>query len=439
MAQQFVSTERAITGLLELLRTNQVDAAVKTYTSFQEDIGFPLLSRVVQDPAMQKAVANLFYRARDYPKAAMCCENLGEFEKAALLYEKCQDYEMAADMYARLSMPLRSAEMFEKAQKHRQAAELFMQGGDAQRAAVNFEKALSHYHAGKLYFQLERLNKSMELLQKVRREEDEFIEAALLIAYILERNGHVDLAIRKLQGVELGPLDQKTSRIYYRLADLFAKKGMKDDAKRIFGDIAAWDFNYMDARQRLENLEKGGSGVLQAGNEEVAEFEAGVPEIAVTAEASQVVSVMEGFEYLKQLPLFEDLSLQEMKALYTRCEQKVFKPGDRLITQGVAGETLFILTAGEFQVRRVAEGGEARVVATLGAGHYVGEMSLIDDAPTSAEVIASSPGTALAISKQAFTVFLGSNDHVALRVYRVFVRTMCERLRKTNEQLSAQK
>jgi len=27
---------------------------------------------------------------------------------------------------------------------------------------------------------------------------------------------------------------------------------------------------------------------------------------------------MEGFEYLKQLPLFEELSLQEMKALYTR-------------------------------------------------------------------------------------------------------------------------
>lgn len=435
MAQQFVSTERAITSLLELLRANQVDAAVKSYTSYQEDIGFPLLSRVVNDPPMQKAVANLFYRARDYPKAALCCENLGEFEKAALLYEKCQDYEMAADMYARLSMPLRSAEMFEKAQKHRQAAELFMQGGDSQRAAVNFEKALSHYHAGKLYFQLERLNKSMELLQKVKREEEEFIEAALLIAYILERNGHVDLAIRKLQSVELGAVDQKNSKVFYRLADLFTKKGMKDEAKKIFGDIVAWDFNYMDARGRLEDLEKGGSG-LQVGSE-LAELEAGVPELAPTPETTQVVSVMEGFEYLKQLPLFEELSLQEMKALYTRCERKRVQPGDRLIAQGVAGESLFILTHGSFEVRRLSDKGEARVVATLGPGHYVGEMSLIDDAPTSAEVMTASPGTVLAISKTAFHAFLSSNDHVALRVYRVFVRTMCERLRKANEQLSA--
>lgn len=435
MAQQFVSTERAITAILDLLRGNQVDAAVLAYTSYQEDIGFPLLSRVVAEAPMQKAVANLFYRARDYPKAALCCENLGEFEKAALLYEKCQDYEMAADMYARLQMPLRSAEMFEKAQKHRQAAELFMQGGDSQRAAINFEKALSHYHAGKLYFQLERLNKSMELLQKVKREEDEFIEAALLIAYILERNGHVDLAIRKLQSVELGPVNEKTSRVWYRLGDLFAKKGLKDEAKKIFSDIVAFDFNYMDARQRFEDLEKGGSG-LQIGAE-ASELEAGVPELAATPEATQVVSVMEGFEYLKQLPLFEELSLQEMKALYTRCEQKHFQPNDRLIAQGVAGENLYILTAGSYQVRRTAEGKEPHVVATLGPGNYVGEMSLIDDAPTSAEVIAAAPGTALAISKTAFSVFLASNDHVALRVYRVFVRTMCERLRKANEQLSA--
>jgi tetratricopeptide (TPR) repeat protein len=435
VAQQFVSTERAITALLELLRANQVEAAVQAYTSYQEDIGFPLLARVVSETAMQKAVANLFYRARDYPKAALCCENLGEFEKAALLYEKCQDYEMAADMYARLNMPLRSAEMFEKAQKHRQAAELFMQGGDSQRAAVNFEKALSHYYAGKLYFQLENLNKSMELLQKVKREEEEFIEAALLIAYILERNGHVDLAIRKLQSVELGPVNERTGRVFYRLADLYAKKGMRDDAKKIFADIASWDFNYMDARARLEDLEKGGTG-LQIGAE-LSELEAGVPELAPTPEASQVVSVMEGFEYLKQLPLFEDLSLQEMKALYTRCERKRFIAGDKLITQGVAGENLFILTMGTFEVRRIADNGEAKVVAKLGPGSYVGEMSLIDDAPTSAEVAAAGPSTALKISKQEFALFLGSNDHVALRVYRVFVRTMCDRLRKANEQLSA--
>jgi tetratricopeptide (TPR) repeat protein len=435
LAQQFVSTELAITALLDMLRNNLIDQAVQTYTSYQEDIGFPLLARVASETAMQKAVAHLFHRARDYPKAALCCENLGELEKAALLYEKCQDYEMAADMYARLQMPLRSAEMFEKAQKHRQAAELFMQGGDSTRAAVNFEKALSHYHAGKLYFQLDRLNKSMELLQKVQREEEEFIEAALLIAYILERNGHIDLAIRKLQSVELGPVTEKNARVWYRLGDLYAKKGLREDAKKVFGEIAGFDSSYMDAHQRFEDLQKGGSG-LQIG-EEMSELEAGVPELDASPEASQVVSVMEGFEYLKQLPLFEELSLQEMKALYTRSERKRFIAGDVLIRQGVAGENLFILTMGPFEVRRVSKEGEAKVVAKLGPGSYVGEMSLIDDAPTSAEVAAAGPSTALVISKAEFNAFLASNDHVALRVYRVFVRTMCERLRKANEQLSA--
>jgi hypothetical protein len=106
----FISTERAIDAILDLLKQNQIDRAVTAYTSYQEDIGFQILGKVATDTAMQKAVANLFYRARDYPKAALCCENLGEHEKAALLYEKCQDYEMAADMYVRLNMQARAAE-----------------------------------------------------------------------------------------------------------------------------------------------------------------------------------------------------------------------------------------------------------------------------------------------------------------------------------------
>jgi len=435
MAQQFITTERAIQAILELLAAGKVDEAVAAYTSYQEDIGFQLLSKVATDTPMQKAVANLFYRARDYPKAALCCENLGELEKAALLYEKCQDYEMAADMYARLNMPGRSAEMFEKAQKYHQAAELFMQAGDSTRAAMNFEKALAHYHAGKLYFQLESLQKSMELLQKVKREEDEFTDAALLIAYILERNGHLDLALRKLNSVKGTELDQRSARVVYRMADLFAKKGQRDDAKRLFSDIVAWDFNYLDARVRLSDIEAGGSGIPT--ESEMAEFESGVPELgADTAEQNEVVSVMNGFEYLKQLPLFEELSLQEMKALFQRCEERHYAPGERLITQGVAGEALFILIAGDYDVRRVSDDGQAHTVATIGPGSYVGEMSMIDDAPTSAEVVAKTQGTALVVSKASFQLFLASNDHVALRVYRVFVQTMCDRLRKTNAQLA---
>jgi tetratricopeptide (TPR) repeat protein len=434
MAQQFISTDRAITAILDMVRTAKIDDAVATYTSYQEDIGFQILSKVGNDAPMQKAVANLFYRARDYPKAAMSCENLGEYEKAALLYEKCQDYEMAADMYARLNMPVRAAEMYEKGQKFRQAAELFMQSGDSARAAVNFERALSHFHAGQLYFQLERLQKSMELLQKVKREEDEFVEAALLIAYILERNGHLDLALRKLSSVKGSEMDARNAKVAYRMVDVLLKKEERDEAIKLLSEIVAWDFNYLDANARLSDLQGGGVGTQNA---VMPELEAGVPELEVLAEADDVVSVMNGFEYLKQLPLFEELSLQEMKTLYTRCEERAFTPGTTLIEQGAAGQALFILIAGEYEVRRRAESGEVKAIAMLGPGSYVGEMSLIDDAPTSAEVVAKTAGTALVVSKDSFHAFLNANDHVALRVYRVFVQTMCTRLRAANEKLSA--
>ena len=45
-------------------------------------------------------MANLFFRARDFSRAAYCCEHLEEPIKAAQLYERCDDWPQAAQMYA---------------------------------------------------------------------------------------------------------------------------------------------------------------------------------------------------------------------------------------------------------------------------------------------------------------------------------------------------
>jgi CRP-like cAMP-binding protein len=148
------------------------------------------------------------------------------------------------------------------------------------------------------------------------------------------------------------------------------------------------------------------------------------------------VTRMEGYDVLKKLPIFQDLTLDEMKAFYNICEQVFYAKGEIIIEQGKQGEALIIVREGSIRVSKV-EGGRATTLATLPAGNYVGEMSLIDDAPTSARVTAAESVKALRIKRDRFEQFLFANDRIALRVYRTFVRTMSSRLRDTNAQMGA--
>ncbi len=87
---------------------------------------------------------------------------------------------------------------------------------------------------------------------------------------------------------------------------------------------------------------------------------------------------------------------------------------------------------GSLQVVRVDDDGVATVLATISAGAFVGEMSLLDDAPTSARVIAAGPVKAIRVQRARFERFLFEHERVAVRVYRSFARALSERLRQQN-------
>lgn len=422
------TTEHAVQNILQFLRGGQVDQAVNTYQSYREDLGYPLLGRIGQDQALQKAVANLFYRARDYSKAAVCCENLGEFEKAAMLYERGEDYVMAAEMFTRQGQALRAAEMFEKARQFKSAAELFSKAGDIQRAATNFERANDFLRAGRLYQQQARFPQALEVLQKIKKTDTDFFDGSLLIAEVLALTGHIELAERKLAPMKPnGDLDDNTARVVYAMAQLAALRGGIDEAKSHYNDLLAWNFGYRDVKQKLEALDK---------NPPKPVAKKAPPPTTTDGEGGEIVSVMEGFEHLKQLPLFEALSLTDLKAFYNACSTVNAPAGEVLIKQGVAGEAMWIVTQGKIEVRKISDAGQAALLVTLGPGAYVGEMGLVDDAPTSAEVRTADQATLLRIAKADFHKLLGTSDHMALCVYRVFVKTLAERLRTTTAKLS---
>jgi CRP/FNR family cyclic AMP-dependent transcriptional regulator len=99
-----------------------------------------------------------------------------------------------------------------------------------------------------------------------------------------------------------------------------------------------------------------------------------------------------------------------------------------VITEGEIIDFVAILLEGELQVSTRASG----PVARLGVGEVVGEMSLVDSAPTSATIRASRDSLVLFIDKGKLLQKLETDDGFAARFYRALAVFLADRLRATN-------
>jgi CRP/FNR family cyclic AMP-dependent transcriptional regulator len=128
---------------------------------------------------------------------------------------------------------------------------------------------------------------------------------------------------------------------------------------------------------------------------------------------------------LAKVDLFRGLSSRVLSRIAESGHEARYDAGATVIVQGesVAGFRAFSPAGVEMHVildgrARIDVGGVTH--ATLGPGEYFGELSLIDGAPRSADVLAADGGlTTLAISKWTFDDLLEKHPEVAVPMLRV--------------------
>jgi signal transduction histidine kinase len=103
---------------------------------------------------------------------------------------------------------------------------------------------------------------------------------------------------------------------------------------------------------------------------------------------------------------------------------------DTVLTHEDAYETTFyILMEGDVKVTKRINASEERLLSTLHAGDFFGEMAIINDAPRAATITALSPVTVLEIEKEAFSSLIQNNSTIALAM----IREVSQRLRENDE------
>ncbi|NDC64505.1 MAG: hypothetical protein EBZ59_11105 [Planctomycetia bacterium] len=133
------------------------------------------------------------------------------------------------------------------------------------------------------------------------------------------------------------------------------------------------------------------------------------------------VELLEGLEILDALPP------EAIGELAAATVERVFGAGETIIREGDRGDSMFLLVEGRVEVTSRAGNGPAVTVGTLGAGDYVGEMSLMTGAVRTATVTALEETRVLEVGKGAFRAVLAAQPAVVEQLGAALRRRLGER------------
>jgi len=138
---------------------------------------------------------------------------------------------------------------------------------------------------------------------------------------------------------------------------------------------------------------------------------------------------------LRRIKILADLNDAQLEHLLDFLELQRVPQWSVVFRQGDPGDGMFLVLAGELRARTMA-GGRETILATFGAGDFFGDMSLFDQGPRSADVIANMDSTMLRISVAAFDRLTREAPALATPFLRATARTLAARIRADNKRFN---
>ncbi|MHB8512875.1 MAG: cyclic nucleotide-binding domain-containing protein [Actinomycetota bacterium] len=130
---------------------------------------------------------------------------------------------------------------------------------------------------------------------------------------------------------------------------------------------------------------------------------------------------------LSRVPLFEELSRKDLQAIARSSKEVSFAAGRKIVEEGQAGVAFHLILEGS---ARVSVKGKTK--ATLKAGDYFGEISLIDKGPRSATVVAQGPVRTLTLASWNFLQIVDRTPTIG----RKLLQGLCKRIRESERSLA---
>ena len=138
-------------------------------------------------------------------------------------------------------------------------------------------------------------------------------------------------------------------------------------------------------------------------------------------------------DFLTTVPLFRSLTQSEVVAFSQLVREKSYPKGSVILFEDDPGDSLFVVRAGRVKVVLVSEDGREVILGILGVGEHFGELSLIDDQPRSAHVVAMEESLLLVLRREDFRRRVEQNPAVAWAL----LIELSRRLRRADEKIGS--
>ena len=136
-------------------------------------------------------------------------------------------------------------------------------------------------------------------------------------------------------------------------------------------------------------------------------------------------------QFLHTVPMFQGLDSRQLQRLARRFTERSYGTSETIVTQGTLGIGLFIIEKGKTEAVRLHPDGSRVVVNTFGPTEFFGELSLLDEAPRTADVVATEPTTCLVLTQLDFMSALHEDADIPI----VMLKELAKRFRRTMESL----
>ena len=135
---------------------------------------------------------------------------------------------------------------------------------------------------------------------------------------------------------------------------------------------------------------------------------------------------------LRRVKIFAAFSNADLERFVQFMEVLRVSQFTEVVKQGQHGDAMYFLMEGELRVRLMVSGKESTLV-TLSPGEFFGEISLFDQGPRSADVVANVESLLLKITNEKFAELLEAAPDLAAPFLYAMSKTLTARIRADNK------
>ena len=128
---------------------------------------------------------------------------------------------------------------------------------------------------------------------------------------------------------------------------------------------------------------------------------------------------MERLLVLRKVPLFAHMSLDQLDAINRLLKEMQYLRGELLDKENEHAADLYLLAEGDVPITKGLGTPEEKELNRMSGVSYFGEMSILDDEPRSASVVAETDCSLLVLRGEQLKILIHQIPEIAFEIFKV--------------------